>query len=196
MIKAVIFDCFGVLVGQGFWAVYRKAGGDPVADAEFIDHWINRANLGEVTQPEFRQAMADKIGISVDRYVSEYNKDEVPNPPIFEFIKQELKPKYKIGLLSNANVGVIPRRIPPDLLSLFDAVVVSGEVKLLKPDPAIYRLTAERLGVSPQEAVFTDDHDRYLPGATEVGMHTILYTGLDDFKRKLSEIERDLHKPR
>lgn len=187
MIKAIIFDCFGVLVGKGFWNVYRLAGGDPEADHEYIDHWLNLANTGKVSQPEFRQAMADKLGLTVPQYLEIYNADEKPNQDIFDYIKT-IKPQYKIGLLSNANAGVIESRIPADLLTLFDARVISAEVGMLKPTPAIYQLVADKLGVKPEEAVFTDDHQQYLPGATAVGMHSILFTGVDDFRKQLAEL--------
>lgn len=187
-IKAIIFDCFGVLVGRGFWNVYRQAGGDPVADSGYIDHYLNLANMGQISQQDFRQAMADKLHITVDEYLDVYNKDEVPNMDVFDYIKNELKPKYKIGLLSNANAGVIERRIPEGLRQLFDDIVVSAEVGLLKPDPEIYKLAARRLGIKPSEAIFTDDHDRYLPGAKEAGMTPVLYTGLGSLVQVISKL--------
>jgi HAD superfamily hydrolase (TIGR01509 family) len=188
MIKAVVFDCFGVLVGSGFWNVYQSLGGDPVKNAAFIDDVLNRADGGIMSAEELRDIMSKHLGVSPDEYAAAYNNDEVPNLQVFDFIRTELKPHYKIGLLSNAGPGVVQRRIPPELLSLFDAVVVSGEVGLLKPDPAIFRLVAEQLHVTPEEAVFTDDHAPYLPGATAVGMHPILFKGLDDFRRQFSEL--------
>ena len=184
MIKAVIFDCFGVLVGSGFWSVYQSLGGDPVKHAAFIDDALNRADGGKISSEQLRDIMSKHLGVSPDAYAAAYKNDEVPNIKVFDFIRQELKPHYKIGLLSNAGSGVVQRRIPPELLGLFDAVVVSGEVGLLKPDPAVFSMVAERLQVAPEEAVFTDDHAPYLPGATRVGMHTILFKGLDDFKQQ------------
>ncbi len=188
MITAVIFDCFGVLVGSGFWSVYQSLGGDLDKDAAFIDDVLSRADTGKISASELGDIVSRRLGVTLEEYIAAYKNDEVPNLPIFDFIRAELKPHYKIGLLSNAGPGVIQRRIPPELLSLFDAVVVSGEVGLLKPDPAVFRMVAEQLHVAPQEAVFTDDHAPYLPGATAVGMHPILFKGLDDFKKQLAAL--------
>jgi epoxide hydrolase-like predicted phosphatase len=187
MIRAVIFDCFGVLVGTGYWNVYRRLGGDPDKDAAFLDEVLARADSGRITSAELAQIVSKHLAIPVEEYRRAHNADQVPNQEVFEFIR-ELKPRYKIGLLSNVGSDTIPRKIPPELLKLFDTVVISSEVGLLKPDPAIFRLAAERHGVRPEEAVFTDDHPEYLPGAVAIGMQAVLYKGLDDFRRQLDNL--------
>lgn len=191
MIQAVVFDCFGVLVGAGFWNVYQSMGGDPVKDAQFIDEKVNLASAGKISGEELRRAMADHLGVSPDVYNAAHKQDAVPNLALFELIRTELKPKYKIGLLSNAGPGTIQRHIPAELLALFDAVVVSGDVGLLKPDPAIFRLVAEKLDVAPEHTVFTDDHAPYLDGARTTGMQTILFTSLSDFKQQFDRLAHD-----
>jgi len=62
---------------------------------------------------------------------------------------------------------------------LFDALVISGEVGLRKPEPAIYRLAAERLGAQPQECVFVDDLAANIRGAAAVGMVGLHHTSLE-----------------
>jgi epoxide hydrolase-like predicted phosphatase len=63
-----------------------------------------------------------------------------------------------------------------DFGELFDVVVISGEVGLRKPDPAIYQLTAERLGLPPGECVFVDDLAANVRGAAASGMCGIHHT--------------------
>jgi epoxide hydrolase-like predicted phosphatase len=70
---------------------------------------------------------------------------------------------------------------------MFDAVVISGEVGLNKPEPEIFRLGAERLGVPPEECVFVDDLRENCEGAEAVGMTAILHRGADG---TLPELER------
>ena len=188
MIKAVVFDCFGVVVGTGYWNVYKRLGGDPAKDATFLDEVLGRADTGKIDTDELAKIVSERLGITADEYRRAYKEDEVPNLEVFEFIRAELKPHYKIALLSNVGPGVIERKIPQELLQLFDAVVLSGEVGLLKPDPAIFRLTVERLGVAPEEAVFADDHAEYLVGAEAIGMPTILFTDLGDFKYQFAKL--------
>ncbi len=58
---------------------------------------------------------------------------------------------------------------------LFDAVVCSAEVGMAKPDPAIYRLAAERLGLPPEACVFVDDSEANVRAAEQVGMRGIFF---------------------
>ncbi|MDQ3956971.1 MAG: HAD family phosphatase [Actinomycetota bacterium] len=79
----------------------------------------------------------------------------------------------KTGLLSNSwGTGLYPR---DRLTALFDVMVISGEVGLRKPDPAIFELTVERLGVRASACVFVDDHPGHLASARDAGMATVLH---------------------
>ncbi len=188
MIKAIIFDCFGVLVGKSYWDVWKLAGGDPVKDGEFIESMLNKANAGAISKDLFIATMSGKLGITPQAYQDIYNREEQPNQPLFDYIATELKPKYKIAILSNVNSGVIEGRIPANLRQLFDVIVVSADVDVQKPDPAIFELTANKLGVQLDETVFTDDQPRYVTPAIQLGMHGIVYSGFDGFKQQLKPL--------
>ncbi len=187
MIKAIIFDCFGVLVGTGIWNVYQQAGGDLVADKAFLDDLIERNALGQLPNGGFNKTLADHLDLTESQWRQLLDDDEKPNQPTFDYIKQ-LKNSYKIGLLSNANHGVIERKIPPDLRDIFDDIVVSAEVGLMKPSPHIFKLASERLSVKPSEVIFIDDHAEYLDGARQTGMKTILYKNLETLKKDMFQI--------
>jgi epoxide hydrolase-like predicted phosphatase len=82
----------------------------------------------------------------------------------------------RTGLLSNS-WGLDYDRTGWD--ALFDAIVISGETGLRKPEPAIYRLAAERLGVPPERCVFVDDLPANVHGAAAVGMVGVHHTALE-----------------
>jgi 2-haloacid dehalogenase len=67
----------------------------------------------------------------------------------------------------------------------FRDIVVSGEVKLLKPDPAIYYLALDRFGLKPADALLVDDREINVEGALAVGMAAHLFTGADDLRLRL-----------
>jgi putative hydrolase of the HAD superfamily len=92
----------------------------------------------------------------------------------------------KTGLLSNSwGTRLYPRaRID----SLFDAIVISGEVGLRKPDPAIFELALERLDVAADRCVFVDDHPGHLSAAAEVGMTTVLHRSPAETIAELEEL--------
>lgn len=86
------------------------------------------------------------------------------------------------GLLSNSwGTGLYP---VDRLRATFDTLVISAEVGLRKPDPAIFELAAEWLGVAPQGCVFVDDLAHNVRAAERVGMRGVLHTGDEDATRR------------
>lgn len=185
MIKAIILDCFGVLVGRGFEETYRTAGGDPLADRAFIDGMLAQTNRGLISEAAFYAAIATRLGITQDRWQAAMHRVEQPNVELLDYAKQ-LRRDYKLAVLSNANEGVIEAKIGEAWVrDCFDEVIVSAAVGLVKPDPDIYRYTADKLGVELGECVFIDDHESHLAPARELGMKTILYQDFPQTKTAL-----------
>lgn len=83
--------------------------------------------------------------------------------------------RVTLGLLSNANRGWTERFRARGIADLFDDLVVSADVGLAKPDPAVFRLAADRLGVAPEACLMIDDQPQHLPGAAAAGMRTQLF---------------------
>ena len=73
-----------------------------------------------------------------------------------------------------------------DFLDLFDDIIVSGEVRLLKPDPAIFYLALDRFRLHPQGALFVDDRLINVEAAQAVGMRARLFTTADDLRLRLA----------
>jgi putative hydrolase of the HAD superfamily len=98
---------------------------------------------------------------------------------LIEFI-QSLRPAYKTALLSNAWTGM--RKALEEYyncLWAFDAVIISAEVRLAKPDPAIYKLMLDQLQIAPQEAIFVDDLIENIQAACDLGIHGIHFRNTD-----------------
>jgi epoxide hydrolase-like predicted phosphatase len=89
---------------------------------------------------------------------------------------QRLRPRYRTAILSNAAAGgrrEEQARYGFDAMA--DVLVYSYKVGIEKPDRRIYRLTCERLGVAPSEAVMVDDAETNVVAAREVGMRAVLF---------------------
>lgn len=188
MIQAIIFDCFGVLIGRGFESTYRTAGGNPIQDRDFIKKTLQQANLGLISDSEFRTAMARQIGIGSEDWVRVIKNTERINIELLGYIER-LHTKYKTAILSNANVGVIDRVIGKKLLKhYFDEVIVSAEIGIVKPDQRIYRLVADRLNVAPNECLYIDDRESFLDPAIQIGMRALLYEDFNQLKLSMSKL--------
>ncbi len=97
-------------------------------------------------------------------------------PALMEFIRG-LRSRVRVGMITNAWPGI--RRYLVDefkIADAFDPLIVSAETGIAKPDPRIYQLALERLGVEPAEAVFVDDFEDNAAGARWVGMQAVHFT--------------------
>ncbi|MGZ6004835.1 MAG: HAD-IA family hydrolase [Candidatus Saccharimonadales bacterium] len=184
MIKAIIFDCFGVLAGSAYKEIYRRAGGDMDKDSQYISDQLHLSNTGQISTKELRHRTAKRLGISLEDWTDRVNSSEKPNLQLLDYVK-ELKNRYKVAILSNAGVGVLERKFTPEQLNLFDAKIVSAEVDLYKPQAEIFMLTASRLGAQLNECVFIDDLTPYVEAAGSIGMRTILYQNFEQMKTEL-----------
>jgi putative hydrolase of the HAD superfamily len=104
-----------------------------------------------------------------------------------------LRPRYRTGIISNSFVGAREKeRERYQLDELTDLLVYSHEVGISKPDPRIYELACERLGVAAEEAVFVDDTEAMVDGARAVGMQALLF---EYNEQVIADIEALLHEP-
>jgi len=71
-------------------------------------------------------------------------------------------------------------------LAEFDQLTWSCELGIAKPDPAIYRLTCDRLGVLPEEALFLDDKPENVQAAEQLGLHALQFRSVDDLRSRLA----------
>jgi HAD superfamily hydrolase (TIGR01509 family) len=101
--------------------------------------------------------------------------DDVAEPPLLAVVRTVRSHEVRTGLLSNADGLWAP---PTSWAGLFDAVVISGEVGLAKPTRQIYLLTAEKLGLKPEECVFVDDLPVNVRGAVAAGMVGVHHTSV------------------
>ena len=103
----------------------------------------------------------------------------------------ELRASYKLAILSNADIS-LRERLEGDIgiHHLFDDIVCSAEVGMAKPEPAVYLLSAERLGLEPSECVFVDDLDSNVEAARQVGMQAVLFSKDkgDDLRAQLATL--------
>jgi putative hydrolase of the HAD superfamily len=180
MIKAIIFDCFGVFIGNPYkLRVQALEQTDPEKAVQMHD--INRASdRGFLSREETAEQMAELIGISTEEFIAEQDKGEVRNEQLVQYVKK-LRPQYKVAMLSNisSRERLDIRFEPGQLDELFDVVVASGDVGYIKPEPEIYQSAIDQLGVRPEECVMIDDIIEFCRGAEAAGIHAIQYLHYD-----------------
>jgi epoxide hydrolase-like predicted phosphatase len=187
MVKAVIFDCFGVLTTSGFRVFRDKYFEGDSKKHELALDLMSQQNLGLITYKDLIKKVSRLANVTEEK-VKEYMDENKANEPLFDFIREQLKPKYKIGLLSNAGDNWLSELFNKKEIELFDDVILSYKVGLIKPDPNIYIMAAKRLGLEPEECVFIDDNPGHCSAAREVGMKAIVYSSFPEVKNNLQKL--------
>lgn len=186
MIRAIIFDYYGVIRPDIFMATYSHFGGDPDADAEFISDTIYASNSGRIGSSI--PAISKRLGISPHEWTAKITEPQEHDKQLLDYIL-ELRKDYKTALLSNVSRGRLPELWEDGHLEkYFDIAIGSGDTSYAKPDAAIFKLTAGKLGVKSEECVMVDDRIDYCQGARFVGMRSICYTSLKQLKSELGKL--------
>jgi putative hydrolase of the HAD superfamily len=187
MIKAVIFDFFGVLVTEGFRRFCNKYFPFDKTKRRKALGLVTAHDWGNISQKEYMSGLAELAGVD-EKVVAEHMEDNQPNDALLDYIRNELKPGYKIGVLSNSGDDYLSQILDPEDTELFDDIVLSFRYRMVKPQLEIFEFAAERLGVKTDECIFIDDSQSHCAGAAKAGMQTILYQDFPDFKKKIEKI--------
>ena len=117
--------------------------------------------------------------------------DLQPNPAVLGLARRARERGIRVAVLSNSwGTGEYDPYQGYELEERFDAVIISDQVGLRKPDPAIYTLTAAKIGIPPSSCVFVDDTAANLPAARDLGMAAVHFA---DTNSGVAEIERLLN---
>jgi epoxide hydrolase-like predicted phosphatase len=195
-VKGLLVDYGGVLttnVWESFSVFCRAEGLEPdqvrglFRDDPSALRLLRRLETGELTEEQFSEQFGPLLGIHdhdglIDRLFAGMKPDE----PMIDSLRHARSAGIRTGLISNSwGKGRYDRG---SFAELFDGVVISGEVGLHKPQPEIFQLGAERIGLEPADCVFVDDLRENCAGAEAVGMTAVLHRDTDETLARLEEL--------
>lgn len=202
-VRAVIFDWGGVLEAlpdDGHVAAWERRLGleaGLLPRALWGQIW-RQLSIGAIDREEYVARIAERLGLpdaeAGRRFMAEFYSGDRFYPQVAAAVRA-LRGRYLVALLSNAMPGQAERvheRHGFDIHAEFDVYINSSEVGLRKPDPAVFHLALERLGVEPGQAVFLDDMVYNVDMASELGIHTVQFV---DPETSLVELESLLGEP-
>ncbi|XP_067395613.1 acyl-CoA dehydrogenase family member 10 isoform X1 [Emydura macquarii macquarii] len=206
--KAVIFDMGGVLLPSPYkiaaeWELRNRIPPGTIKQA-FISGGENRPWMrymrGELTSAEFLQEFGQQcseianFSVPVDSFLSDLTSSQVSKqlPIMTEALECIRAEGLKTAVLSNNFYLHSGGSFLPLDRKQFDVVIESCREGICKPDPRIYTLCLERLGVQPKESVFLDDIGQNLKAAAQLGIKTVK---VDDPETALKELETYLEFP-
>jgi putative hydrolase of the HAD superfamily len=202
-LTALVVDFGGVMtdsldVAMGSWL--RAEGIDPESyrtalhhflgpDADVEDNPVHALEKGELAVPHFEERLAPMLRATdggpvatedlLSRMFHAFGRAE----DMHDLVRRCRRAGHRTALLSNSWGLDYPR---DDWAELYDCTVISGEVGMRKPDVEIYHLTAERLGVRPEECVMVDDLAPNVRGAVAAGMVGVLHRSVEE---TIAEVE-------
>jgi len=193
-IRAVIFDLGGVLLRTEDPTPRRELAARLGLTREQIYYHVfdspsaRQATLGQITTGEHWESVRRAMGLTQEEFASVrqafWGGDRL-DAELVDYIRS-LRPRYKTALLSNAWDDL--REVLTERLKVadaFDELVISAEVGIAKPDPRIYYMALERLGVPAGEAVFVDDFMENIEAARALGLHTVHFRSPEQARDEL-----------
>jgi 2-haloacid dehalogenase len=197
-IKAIIFDYGGVLLDWNPRNLYRRYFPENPQAMEFFLEEVHFTewNLHQDKGRPFKEGVAilssqypqySHLIHAYHEYWEESIVGEIPETvEIVKKLKQKGHPLYGLSNWSAETFPIARRKYP--FFELFDDMILSGEVKLIKPDTAIFNLLLTRIGKTAQECLLIDDSDINISVARELGFVTILYQSPAQLKSELIQI--------
>ncbi|GAB4565515.1 MAG: HAD family phosphatase [Anaerolineales bacterium] len=184
IITAIIFDLGNVLIGWDARRLYNRLLLDPQTVDSFLEQirfseWNAKQDAGR----PFREGVAEltrefpHYADLIHAYDSHWEESLTgTHDETIEIVRKLKQAGWSLYLLSNFSVEKFELiRSKHDFFALFDDLVISGEHKTIKPDPAIFNITLQRIKRQAQECLFIDDSLPNIETARNLGFQTIHY---------------------
>ncbi|HEV2823907.1 MAG TPA: HAD family phosphatase [Actinomycetota bacterium] len=192
--KAAVFDLGGVLIDWDPRYLYRKLLADEAAVEEFLatvctPEWNAEQDRGRpfaegvAELVERHPVHAAAITAYHERWTEMLGGDIAGTVELLDELRDTGVPLYALTNWSAETFGIARERY--QFLEWFDGVLVSGEERMIKPDPAIFRLLLDRFGLDPGAAFYVDDSPANVAAAGELGFDAVRFTGPEQLRRDL-----------
>ncbi len=196
-IKAIIFDMGGVILRTHDYATReataKKLGLSEEAYEElvFTSPSGMDATVGKIDEREHWFIVWNTLHVPAElqpKYEADFWAGDRLDDRLVDFLRS-LKGNYTTALLSNAWSNARQSLTEKyHCMDAFDVSVFSYEVGLAKPNPAIYRLILERVGVDADEAIFLDDNKDNIESAAKMGIHAIRFANTEQAIQNITEL--------
>lgn len=195
-IRAVFFDLGGVILRTEFQAPRQRLAERLRMEYDDLDKVVFdsdsgvRAALGKISADEHWAAILKRLkqpASELEAIRREFFAGDVLDRTLLDYLRS-LRGRYKTGLISNAWGDLRDFIVREKFEDAFDAMIISAEVGATKPEPRIFEIALETLGVKPQEAVFVDDFLVNIEGCKKVGMKGIHFKDAESTLQQLKKL--------
>lgn len=195
MVKAILFDFGGVLVrteNYGPRHTWDERLGLPTGSVERAVHhsdiWI-QAQLGRITPRAYWKGVAELLYMREDNTEElrrDYFSGDRLNHRLVQLIRNLREDGYRVALLSNDSLELENRLHQLEIHPLFDHILISAQMGVMKPDPTAFRAALHAIQAAPHEVVLVDDTLANVRAAQALGLHAILFRPDTDVRIELA----------
>ena len=195
-IKAVFFDLGGVILRTEYQAPRQHLAErlgmeyEDLSKLVFGGETADQASVGRISEEEHWSSVIQRLHLpesETQAIREEFFAGDIIDTGLLDFMRG-LRKQFKVGLISNAWSGLRAYILNRKLEDAFDAMIISAEVGVAKPDARIYQIALEKLGVVASESVFLDDFMENVEGARAVGMQAIYFTQPEQALKELKQL--------
>lgn len=197
-IKAVIFDYGGVLLDWNPRNLYRRYFPN---HPEALEQFLTEVNFMDWNAEQdrgrpFKEGMT-RLAQQHPQYAHliyafhEHWEETIagPIPETIEILKRLKQKGYPLYGLSNWSAETFPMtRKKYAFFDLFDDMLISGEVKMIKPEPEIFNLLLERIGLPARACALVDDSDKNIAAAQKMGFQAIRFKSASQLRSELARM--------
>jgi len=195
-IKNIVFDFGGVLIDWNPRYLYRKVFSDEASMERFLKEictgeWNEKQDGGRPFREGIDELIkvfpgeAEKITLYFDRWEEMVGGEIKGTPEVFYELKSLGFALYGLTNWSGETFPKVKHRFP--FLNEFNGIVVSGDEKLLKPDPEIFKLLLSRYDLVPGETLFIDDNPVNVQAAFNLGLEAIRFETAGQLRNYLKD---------
>lgn len=195
MYKALVFDFFGVFCAPMATNWFKKAVPDYEARKAEFQALCTQSDLGKLSRAEFNQKAAELAGVSVAEVERGIEAEVIIDAELVAYVRKLKAEGYRIACLSNGGHEWTLKVITDHNLSdLFEEVILSADLGIVKPDPNTYIRTLEKLKLSGTQTIFVDDREANVTAAEACGMRGLVFTDTASFIRGIQELKKEIAK--
>ncbi|MGA7195433.1 MAG: HAD family phosphatase [Anaerolineales bacterium] len=195
-LRAIFFDLGGVIVRTEYQAPRERLAErlnmtyEEISKVVFESETARKASIGEMSVDEHWLAVTRKLRLpasEVESIRTEFFAGDVIDRDLLNFIRS-LRPRYKTGIISNAWGDLREYIVKNQFKDAFDTIIISAEIKMMKPQPEVYQLALKQAQVEAREAAFVDDMPQNVEAAKALGMHGIVFRDPAQVKENLNTL--------
>jgi HAD superfamily hydrolase (TIGR01509 family) len=188
MYTALIFDFYGVFSGDIATNWFKKTVRDDSAKFAAFQALCSQSDYGQLSRAEFYEAVTKLAGLPISQTKRGIEAELALNTELVDYVKK-LKQSYRTACLSNGtHEWTLQVIIDYGLEPLFDEIVLSGDLGMVKPYREIYEHTLTKLGVTADQTIFIDDRQVNVDGAEAVGIKSFVFTDTQTLQKDLEKL--------